>query len=104
VAGHARGLGMRNLGYDQVGAVGSALTPTNFAAACRVNVVGCLAVGAAVQYNATPSQRDLQFFCSELVARAFELAGVPLLEEEASFANPREIFECKTLRCVGRII
>jgi hypothetical protein len=90
--------------YDVIGAVGAGLTSTTVVVGCLISPVGCIAGQRAVNRNASPAQRDLRFFCSELVARAFQLAGVPLVDEDPSFVNPREILESKHLDYVGHLI
>jgi len=53
--------------------------------------------------NARPDNADRAFFCSELVARVFELAGAPLLEGSPSFTTPRHIRVANTLLYIGKL-
>ena len=48
--------------------------------------------------------RTERSFCSELVARCFELAGVPVLEGSPSFTTPRQIRVANTLLYVGKLV
>lgn len=97
--------------YDRVGAAGSGMTSrrvrAGIIAGCIISPVACAAAGAGareVANNASDANRDNLFFCSELVARAFELAGVPIVDGSPSFANPRAIRVSASLRYVGHLV
>ena len=47
---------------------------------------------------------DKTFYCSELVARAFEIAGVPLSKYKARNVSPGEILRAEALLIVGQIV
>jgi hypothetical protein len=53
--------------------------------------------------NAKPENADNAFFCSELVARCFELAGAPVVEGSPSFTAPRAIRMANTLLYLGKL-
>jgi uncharacterized protein YycO len=96
------------LPYDAVGAAGSGMTSRRGAA---IGVGGVLisplgsAIGqGAIWNNAREANRDTKFFCSELVARAFELAGVPIVDSAATYTNPRAIRVSSQLIYVGHLI
>lgn len=96
------------LPYDAVGAAGAGMT-TNRGAV--ISGVGALisplgsAIGhAEVWNNARESNRDTRFFCSELVARAFELAGVPIVDTMATYTHPRALRVSPYLMYVGHLI
>ena len=57
----------------------------------------------AFEINATPEHRDRRLFCSELVCRTYELAGVPLVDRSPSFVNPAEVYRSPRLRYVGHL-
>jgi uncharacterized protein YycO len=109
----------RGLPYDKTGAVGAGMyKPRGRAARAGIIVGGCIVsvitcgVGlsadifgqAAVAKNASNADKDNQFFCSELVARAYQLAGLPLTTSEPSFTNPREIRMSSKLNYLGHLI
>jgi uncharacterized protein YycO len=94
--------------YDKIGAAGSGINSTRGA---LISLAGCGIVGAqvcaggiaAIRDNARPEKADEAFFCSELVARAFELAGAKLVTTTPSYANPRMIHTSKVLQYVGHL-
>jgi hypothetical protein len=93
--------------YDTPGAVGAgAYTRRGLALAtvgCRIMLPFCPLATASVIDNAKPENADNAFFCSELVARCFELAGAPVVEGPASAATPRHIRVATTLLYIGKI-
>ena len=93
--------------YDLTGAIGSGTLVRRgkaiAVAGCLILPVACAPAVAAVQLNATEGVRDTAFFCSELVARAFELSGIPLSDTQASFINPRMIRMCSKLTLLGKV-
>jgi hypothetical protein len=64
----------------------------------------CAVATAGVTNNARPDVADRAFFCSELVARVFELAGAPVLEGPPSFTTPRQIRVANTLMNMGKLV
>lgn len=106
VVSHARTFA--GLPYDAVGAAGSGMTTGRGSflggAGCYISPFGCIVGGGAIVNNARDANKDEKFFCSELVARAFELAGVPIVGTSATFTNPRDIRVANTLMYVGHLI
>jgi uncharacterized protein YycO len=94
--------------YDKIGAAGSGVNGTR---GILISLAGCGIVGAkvcstgiaAVRDNARPEKADEAFFCSELVARAFDLVGVKLVDSTPSYTNPRMIHTSNMLRYVGHL-
>lgn len=98
-----------HLPYDTIGAVGAGMTRgkrgfVNRLGLCVISTTACSAADSAKIINASPRIRDTKFFCSELVARSFELAGVPIVNGSASFANPRHVRVSNSLLYVGHLI
>jgi len=92
---HASNYARKRLPYDSVGAAGSGVTTRRggvlAAIACSVSRVACGIGASEVMQNALPQNADRAFFCSELVARVFELAGAPITDGSASFVTPRDV-------------
>lgn len=103
----ANGFVSRSLPYDALGAVSSGVyTRRGLAlgtAACRVMLPFCPVATIAGAHNARPDKADAAFFCSELVARCFELAGAPIVEGPATNATPRHIRVATTLLYIGKL-
>ncbi len=99
--------------YDKIGAAGAGLTgkrgkaiQAGLRSGCWIKPVTCYGVHRTeeeIQRNASPAFRDDAFFCSELVARAFELARVPIVDGSPSFTHPRAIRVSPHLRYVGHL-
>jgi uncharacterized protein YycO len=96
--------------YDFLGAIGSGAEKPRgnlLMRGLKLSPAGRLAVYIAqlnYKKNAEGGKKDSDFFCSELVARAFELIGKPLYEGvDPSFTNPREIRTCSKLLYVGHL-
>lgn len=94
--------------YDTLGAAGSGTSMGRgsllAAFGCGI-ALGLCAVGVVgVADNAKPANADRAFFCSELVARVFELAGAPVLEGSPSFTTPRQIRVANTLLYLGKLV
>jgi len=105
---HANEFALKRLPYDVIGAAGSG---TSIGRGALLAGIGCLvslevcAIGAlGVGDNAKPENADKAFFCSELVARCFELAGAPIVAEKPSFTSPRMIRTAMTLLWIGKLI
>jgi uncharacterized protein YycO len=96
------------LPYDAVGAAGSGMTTNRGTAlgfgACLISPLGCVIGQGEIINNARDANKDTKFFCSELVARAFELAGVPIADTSATFTNPRALRVSPYLIYVGHLI
>jgi uncharacterized protein YycO len=93
--------------YDTLGAAGSGTNTGRGGMlagfGCSISLMLCAAGTAEVANNATPANADKAFFCSELVARCFELAGAPVVEGAASFVTPRHIRMATTLLYLGKL-
>jgi uncharacterized protein YycO len=116
----ANALGFKERPYDKVGAAGAGMYKKRGAAitsglvfgGCIINPTTCglitsgkTAADIAVANNASDKNKDNAFFCSELVARAYQLAGVPLADGvEPSFMNPREVRMSSKLIYIGHLI
>lgn len=108
VIDHAIKFALGNLPYDALGAAGAGVATGSRGAllagyGCAVYLPLCAFAGGSVMDNAKPENADKAFFCSELVARCFELAGAPVVEGAASFAAPRAIRMANTLLYLGKI-
>jgi len=51
-----------------------------------------------------PEGEDASFACSELVFRAWEIAGAPLIDKPAHLLAPTMLFKTRRLAMLGRII
>jgi hypothetical protein len=108
VVAYATQFANKGLPYDYVGAAGSgtSLARGGLLAAfgCGISLMFCGVGTAGVVNNARPEVADRAFFCSELVARVFELAGAPILEGTPSFTTPRQIRVANTLMNMGTLV
>jgi hypothetical protein len=97
----------RMVPYDVVGAAGSGTNTGRggllASLGCGISLLFCAVGTAGVADNARPENADRAFFCSELVARVFEMAGAPVLEGSPSFATPRHIRVANTLLYIGKL-
>jgi hypothetical protein len=104
---HAMRFANSSLPYDKVGAGGSGTNTRRGALlagfGCAISLAWCAVGTASVADNAKPANADRAFFCSELVARVFELAGAPVVEGEPSFTAPRHIRTATTLLYLGKL-
>ncbi|CAA6823569.1 MAG: Unknown protein [uncultured Thiotrichaceae bacterium] len=95
------------LPYDKIGAAGAGTTHrrgrTLSTIGCILNPLLCSAAATAVARNASPAQADTAFFCSELIARVFELAGAPISNNSPSFTTPRHVRMSSALIYVGHL-
>jgi hypothetical protein len=106
VVTHANHFVSKNLPYDYVGAAGSGSSLGRCgllsALGCGISLGFCAVGIVGVADNAKPANADRAFFCSDLVARVFELAGAPRLEGSPSFTTPRQIRVANTLLWIGK--
>lgn len=104
---HANAYADKNLPYDEVGAFGSGTATRRgrvlATAGCSLSLLACGAGAAAIARNASPQYADDAFFCSELVARVYELAGAPIVDAEPSFTTPRHVRVATTLMYVSHV-
>jgi hypothetical protein len=105
---HAPRFANSSLPYDKVGAAGSGTNTGRGALlagfGCSISLSFCAAGTAEIRTNAKPGNADKAFFCSELVARVYELAGAPVVEGSASGATPRHIRMANTLLYLGKLV
>jgi cell wall-associated NlpC family hydrolase len=91
--------------YDKLGAVGSGTTSSRGGAIYMgIKIISPAAggvLGDRVKNNASDGNKDNAFFCSELVARAFELAGIPISDLPASYTNPMGVMRSSKLQFLG---
>ncbi len=104
-----KALAFKGRGYDEIGALGAGITKRRGSvlwSGLTFNVPGLnAATRIAIANNARDANKDDAFFCSELVARAFQLAGRSLSDGvEPTFMNPREVRMCSNLIYVGHLI
>jgi len=94
--------------YDTLGAAGSGTNTGRggllASLGCGISLAFCAAGTAEVRNNAKPENADKAFFCSELVARCFELAGAPVVEGSPSFTTPRHVRVANTLLYLGKLV
>jgi hypothetical protein len=50
-----------------------------------------------------PQDEDASFMCSELVFRAFGVAGAALTDKPAYCMSPQALFKTDRLTCLGRL-
>jgi uncharacterized protein YycO len=97
-----------NRPYDYVGAAGAGVNSSNgtkiAVAGCILSAAACIGGAGAITNNARSKNADEAFFCSELVARAFELAGVKLVDAKPSYTHPGMIHRSSVLRYIGHLI
>jgi hypothetical protein len=96
---HALGFVGRPYDFVGVNAAGVHSSPAMAVGVCLNVPLACV----AFEINATPEHRDRRLFCSELVCRTYELAGVPLVDRSPSFVNPAEVYRSPRLRYVGHL-
>lgn len=100
-----------NLPYDYLGAAGAGMpgnTRNQVVAGLGCSIIvltpACVAAGGAVANNARDSNADKKFFCSELVARAFSIAGFSIVDGKATFANPNTVLISPHLDYIGHLV
>jgi cell wall-associated NlpC family hydrolase len=88
--------------YDALGAVGAGVTsPSGFAIGMFVSPI--VTIGAVHADLANRLDPEAKFFCSELVALAFEKAGVPLGRGSAASTSPADIERSHVLNLIGEL-
>jgi cell wall-associated NlpC family hydrolase len=90
--------------YDYIGAAGAGLSHRRGKLSWLASPAGTLALYLAAKRNANAENRDKMFFCSELVARCYELAGVPINDGDPSFTTPRAVRVAANLLYVGHLV
>jgi uncharacterized protein YycO len=117
VIGYALAFKDKKLPYDKIGAMGAGMvknrgigiTSALMIGGCSISAVACTSAmsqaAGAIRRNASDENKDKAFFCSELVARAYEMAGVPLSDGVSpSYMNPREVRMSSKLIYVGHLL
>ena len=83
--------------------------PYDYKSGARVGIVPYTTLGKLiiiadeVDANLSPEGEDASFMCSELVFRAFEIAGVPLTRKPAYCMSPGSLFHTDRLACLGQL-
>jgi uncharacterized protein YycO len=83
--------------------------PYDYKSAARVGIVPYTAVGRLIiiadeiDAKLNPEGEDASFMCSELVFRAYEIAGAPLTHKPAYCMSPYSLFHTDRLACLGRL-
>ncbi len=98
-----------NLPYDRYGAASSGMSGSKRNQI--LGVVGCSLIGAPacihiakqLEENVKDENADKSFFCSELVSRAFSIAGFPIIEGKATYANPNMVYYSPWLQYIGHL-
>lgn len=89
--------------YDKMGAIRSG-TVTGCSPWAQLSPVGLIVNLVDHKMKNDGSVNDLSFFCSELIARAFEKAGIPLLNARAHMATARAIARSNHLQYVKDVV
>jgi uncharacterized protein YycO len=94
--------------YDSIGAAGSGMSNKRGSLLASAGVIlspmAAIITARKISNNASDENKDDSFFCSELVARAFEMAGVSIVDGKPSYTNPRALRTAGTLIYVGHYI
>jgi hypothetical protein len=95
--------------YDHYGAAGSGMLGNTrnkiiAGAGCTLSLAACGFVFKEIAENAKDENADKMFFCSELVARAFSVAGFPIVNGKATNMIPQMVFTSSALSYVGHLI
>jgi hypothetical protein len=73
--------------------------PTKYTSVGRLIII---ADDAEASLN--PEGEDASFMCSELVFRAWEIAGAPLIDKPAHLLAPTMVFKTQRLAMLGRLV
>ena len=98
-----------NLPYDVYGAASSGMSGSKqnqMLGAVGCSIIGlpaCAYVTNQMVENVKDENADKSFFCSELVSRAFSIAGFPIIEGKATYANPNMVYYSPWLQYVGHL-
>lgn len=90
--------------YDVSGAARVGLQPGT-----RTRVLSYTTLGFLISVRDVSSARssteghDASFFCSELIARSFQVAQIPIVDRPAHLAGPQEFVVSDKLELVGRL-
>ena len=90
--------------YDKVGAARVGLQPGSRTFLLRFTRMGhVVSVTDELSGAISEDWHDRSFFCSELIFRAYEVAGAAIIPGEPHVAGPGALRKVKTVRCVGHI-
>ena len=85
--------------------------PYDYKSAARVGEitkfirVGRLIIEAdELEASLNPEGEDASFMCAELVFRAWEIAGAPLIDKPAHLLAPNMLFKTRRLAMLGRLV
>jgi cell wall-associated NlpC family hydrolase len=90
--------------YDYIGAAGAGFSHNRGKLAFVLSPAPSVALYIAAKVNASDENKDKKFFCSELAARCFELAGMPITDGDPSFTTPRGVRVSPYLIYVGHLV
>ncbi len=82
--------------YDNLSAARLGITP-------YTNTGRLIIIADQIDARLSPEGEDASFMCSELVFRAYEIAGAPLTQKPAYCMSPRMLFKTDRLTCLGRL-
>lgn len=90
--------------YDKVGAARVGLQPGSRTFLLRFTRMGhVISVSDELSGVVSDDWHDRSFFCSELIFRAYEVAGASIIPGRAHVAGPGALRKVRTVRCVGHI-
>lgn len=90
--------------YDNVGAARVGLQPGSRTFLARLTPFGhVISVSDELPGMISDEWHDRSFFCSELIFRAYEVAGAPIIPGRPHVAGPGALRKVQTVRCVGYI-
>ncbi|MFZ1986533.1 MAG: hypothetical protein WAU91_19140 [Desulfatitalea sp.] len=68
------------------------------------NVCKLIIIADYIDAKMNPQGEDAGFMCSELVFRAYEVAGTSLTDKPAYCMSPQALFKTDRLTCLGRLV
>ena len=90
--------------YDKLGAVRVGLDPEARTGSLRFTGQGIVVIATVEAIGALASDgHDTSFFCSELVLRAFEIAGAPVVNRPPHLTGPGIFLNSSTLVYLGEL-
>ncbi|MDH2432507.1 hypothetical protein QCD60_08010 [Pokkaliibacter sp. MBI-7] len=90
--------------YDNVSAARVGLQPGANTSFLRYSTVGAIVTLKDINdASNSPMGEDASFMCSELVFRAFQIAGIPLSDRPAATIGPGSVLNVHQLYFVGRL-
>lgn len=89
--------------YDHLGAGRIGLSPDSRTAPLRYTRAGLVTVLLDESKNLREGAHDASFFCSELIAKAFEVASAPLVDRPAHQVSPGHLLLTNKLVYMGNL-